>query len=79
MMLLSESHRRDGIMRKGEWRAATTPVTQVHSALICCPKCGKLSCLSAHTIDPDGTVTPRLACPFKCGFLDYVKLADWKA
>jgi hypothetical protein len=79
-MQLVQSMRRDGVMRKGEWRHLTLPITKLRSALVCCPKCGKLSSLSGYTIDPDGTVTPQFECPFDlCDFIDFVKLADWKA
>jgi hypothetical protein len=77
---LIESTRRDGVMRKGEWRGAKHSVEGTRSALACCPSCGKICSLLSHTIDPDGTVTPSLVCPFdNCEFHDFVKLADWRA
>lgn len=79
MITLIESTRRDGVMSKGEWHRERRPIFGKHNALVCCPGCGKLVSLTDHTIDPDGTVTPSLVCPFKCAFHEYVKLADWKA
>ena len=78
MITLIESTRRDGVMRKGEWHGAKLSGGK-RTALVCCPGCGKLVSLTDHTIDPDGTVTPSLVCPFKCDFHEFVKLADWKA
>ena len=80
MQTLIQSTRRDGVMRKGEWRATDRNMTARRGAVVCCPGCGKICSLLDHTIDPDGTVTPSLDCPFEhCGFHDYVKLADWTA
>ncbi len=81
MIQLIESTRRDGVMRKGEWRDVPACLGVPNAtALVCCPGCAKILSLGKHTIDPDGTVTPSLVCPFKsCDFHDYVKLADWKA
>ena len=81
MKLLIQSTRRDGVMRKGEWRGLTRrgngPI--ITSVIVCCPGCGKISTLTDHTIDPDGSVYPSLVCPFDiCEFHEYVKLADWK-
>ena len=74
MTTLIQSTRRDGVMRKGEWRDTDK------GALVCCPGCGKIGSLAEHTIDPDGTVTPSLVCPFAhCDFHDMAKLADWQA
>ena len=79
MKTLIQSTRRDGVMRKGEWRGGQKTGSE-RTALVCCPGCGRISTLSKHTIDPDGTVTPSLVCPFPhCDFHDMVKLADWKA
>lgn len=76
MTLLIQSTRRDGVMHKGEWRGAAAGD---RSALVCCPGCGKISSLTDHTIDPDGSVYPSLVCPFDiCDFHELVKLADWK-
>ena len=77
MIQLIESTRRDGVMAKGEWRDHGGTGRAV---LVCCPECGKTHPLVKHTIDPDGTVTPSLVCPFpNCEFYEFVKLADWKA
>jgi hypothetical protein len=38
------------------------------SALLCCPRCGKLQSLSAHVIAPDGAVSPSVECAYRCGF-----------
>lgn len=73
MTLLIESTRRDGVMRKGEWRCTQGVV------VVCCPECGKICPLLDYTIDQNGTVTPSLACPFKCDFHEFVLLADWRA
>ncbi len=80
MITLIESRRSGRVMKKGEWHGAEM-AGQKRTALVCCPGCGKIASLSGHTIDPDGTVTPSLVCPFDltCEFHDYVKLADWKA
>ena len=79
MITLIESLRRDGVMAKGEWRDVRGKYRTI-SALVCCPGCGKINSLGDHTIDPDGTVTPSLVCPFDhCEFHDFVKIADWKA
>ncbi len=88
MKLLIQTTRRDGVMSKGEWkrgkRAAILPcsvvfIDNVH-VLVCCPACGHIVTLEKYTIDPDGTVTPSLDCPFPdCDFHEFVKLADWKA
>ena len=81
MTILIESTRRDGVMKPGEWRVwhlFSAPGKQ--SAVVCCPGCGRLATLGDHTIDPDGSVSPSLDCPFDhCDFHDMVKLADWKA
>lgn len=77
MTLLIQSTRRDGVMRKGEWRGASD---FRGGALVSCPSCGKISSLADHTIDPDGSVYPSLVCPFAiCDFQEFVKLADWRA
>ena len=78
MTTLIQSTRRDGVMRKGEWRGAREDRSP-RSALVCCPGCGKIGSLTKHTIDPDGRVFPSLVCPFGCGFHEFVKLDDWKA
>lgn len=73
MTILIESTRRDGVMKPGEWRS-------VELVVVCCPQCGKKFPLQRYVIDPDGTVTPSLDCPFEhCDFHEMVKLADWKA
>lgn len=80
MKTLVASLRRDGVMERGEWRGTGPGAPgSKRSAMVCCPGCGKIASLTDHAIDPDGTVTPSLVCPFECGFHDLVRLLDWKA
>lgn len=56
------------------------------SATIYCRDCGRPSSLSAHVIQPDGTVSPSCVCPHAkvdevecpCGFHEFVKLSGWE-
>lgn len=86
MTTLIQSTRRDGVMKPGEWRGLTRRGNgpTICSVVVCCPGCGHIVtvCMgegNGHTIDPDGSVTPQLDCPFKCGFREFVKLADWRS
>ena len=82
MTTLMETTRRDGVMKPGEWRLMEHQIipATTRSAMVCCPGCGRIGSLLDHTIDPDGSVTPSLDCPFEqCDFHEFVKLADWKA
>ena len=34
--------------------------------------------IETHCIADDGTVSPSLVCPHKCGFHEFVKLCGWE-
>lgn len=64
-----------GIMAEGEW--CLDKVDNKATPVVCCPGCGKIASLADHTILHSGDVFPALLCPFKCGFHEFVQLADW--
>ena len=45
-------------MKNGEWFATNK------SIFVRCMGCGQLLTLDDHTVNPDGTITPSLVCPY---------------
>jgi len=61
---------------KSRWQRSNTGGRK--TAVVACPKCGKISSLAGHEIDEIGRVTPSLMCPHdKCEFHDFVQLIGW--
>lgn len=53
-------------------------ISKKRTALISCPKCGRVATLSGRYIFYDGNVTPDFVCAAEgCGFHDYIKLEGW--
>lgn len=63
----------------GRWKGVQTD--DGRTAIISCPKCGKLASLSTFVISNEGEVSPSFACPSKvpkpCDFNDALILEDW--
>lgn len=50
----------------------------VKTATVSCPLCGEWISLSTFDIDPNGRVSPSLACPHKaCTFHEFIVLENW--
>ena len=63
---------------KGVWERAQGE--KGPTALMSCPKCGKICSLSGHDILPDGRVNPSVVCPrAKCTFHAWIRLKGWKS
>jgi len=60
----------------GTWKGLKLQGGQ-RSATVTCPVCGQTCTLIDHQIDPDGTVSPSLVCPYDCGFHEFIKLEGW--
>ncbi len=70
----------------GQWWPSAEPDGRT-SATLYCPNCGRGHSLAAHTIKPDGSVSPSCDIPphFKaaqaecpaCTFHDHVRLVGW--
>lgn len=57
------------VLKAGEWCRSGAVVA------VACPICATVADISAHTILPDGTVEPSVACAREgCGFDDRVHL-----
>ena len=73
---MTEFYKGDISQKKGCWERAKG--AKYDTAMISCPKCGKIASLTSHTIADDGAVTPSLVCPHDCGFHDHAKLLGWE-
>lgn len=61
-----------------DWRGLR--LAEKRSATLRCPKCGRWTSLSNHTISDNGEVNPSLVCPYEnCNFHEYVTLEGWKS
>lgn len=66
---------------RGTWHEAVFKEVStdrvIRIPLVCCPTCGQEMSLSGHMTQPDGTVSPSVVCPLRCGFHDFVQLFGW--
>lgn len=60
--------------KRGEYFRGTADQVALQ---FCCPLCLSTFGMGAHQILPDGTVTPSVVCPNKCGFHTNVTFLDW--
>lgn len=61
----------------GTWRPLRT-AGGIRTATFICPQCGRWALLD-HTIHPDGTIEPSVACPTPgCQFHQHIVLDGWE-
>jgi hypothetical protein len=73
---LTSCTRHDRLLSKGQWKLDTG--SKLSTVLVSCPTCGKTFPLTGAEVYANGFVSPRVVCPFRCGFDRRVRLDGWR-